>query len=477
MFLSKEDVAISFSLDDTFTGIMQGMPDDEGEGCILSGHCVLNVKHPIKVCRLIVTFEGCCKVYLKTVNSVGMSIVSGTSETRSLFSRQQEFIGQDGEIHNIPPGIHSYRFSFDLPSFLPASFEGSRGSQRYLLTCAIYRSMFSTDLRHSMDIPIKRCLMADLESLSHSISTIHGTKHTDKIQYYGTAPTMTYREGGLIRLELYIQLQQPDYYSMKSITWGIRERVQYRTTDSQSRVMASHSDDTYPLGYNTIYPDQTSDYDPTKHQNYDAVLRLIPRVNADTSSRLIQVSHSLVVNILLQRFYGDDQTVEEAQRHELTNEAAEYTSGSPEQIDNNKQPQQERIRSLSASASPSSSSLYGRSLSSPSLTSFFSLKNKSHAESHLLKGKTTRAQGKQQRHRRSSITVCSLELPIVITSRHTTWKDQKPDVPPSYRQTASDSPPVYLQTLETCPAVSTSGSSNSGSNTITNDFLDGQEQH
>ncbi|CAO3596196.1 unnamed protein product [Absidia cylindrospora] len=479
MYPSKEEVVISFSVDDTFTGIMQGVAGDEGEGCTLSGQCVVNVKRPIKVCRLIVIFEGCCKVHLKSVNSMGMSIVSGTSETRSLYSRQQEFIGQDGVIHNLSPGVHSYQFSFDLPSYLPASFEGSRGSQRYRLTCAIYRSMFSTDLRSSMDIPIKRCLMTDLASLSHSIATVHGTKHTDKIQYYGTAPTMTYREGGLIRLDLGIQLQQPDCYSMKSITWGLREHVQYRTTDSQSRLVASQSDDTYPLGYKTICPDQDPDYDPTKHQNYNALLRLIPRVNADTNSRLIQVSHSLVVNILLQRFdSGDDQTMdkdngitmEEAQ-HE---EDGESTSRSPAvQMDNAKQPQQERIRSLSASVSPSSpSSSMNRSLSSSSLTSIFSLKNKAHAESHSPKGKISRTQGKQ-RHCRNSITVCTLELPLVVTSRHNSWKDQMSNAPPSYRQTASDAPPVYLQTLETCPAVPSYVNSNSGSNIIINEL----EQH
>ncbi|CAO3598651.1 unnamed protein product [Absidia cylindrospora] len=116
---SKEDVTISFIVDDTFTGIMQGAANDEAEGCTLSGQCVLQVQRPVKVRRLIVYFEGRCKVHLKKSSSYGMVSAAETSETRSIFSRQQHFLGQDGDVHVLQPGAHSAI----SPSIFPLTFQ------------------------------------------------------------------------------------------------------------------------------------------------------------------------------------------------------------------------------------------------------------------------------------------------------------------------------------------------------------------
>lgn len=496
MHHSKEDVTISFVVDDSFTGIMQGAANDEAEGCTLSGQCVLQVQRPIKVRRLIVYFEGRCKVHLKKSSSYGMVSAAESSETRSIFSRQQHFLGQDGDVHVLQPGDHSYRFSLDLPSHLPASFQGKRGYIRYRLTCAIYRPMFSTDLRSSMDITIKRCLMSDLTPIADRVETVHGKKHTNKIRYSATAPTMAYREGGLIRLNLAMQLQQPDHYSMKSVTCALRERVQYRTTDAHSHTVSMRSDDVFPLGYSTFCPDQAPDYDPTKHQDYNALFRLIPRVNADTNSRLVKVSHSLVVNILLERLHGagggdddhdsddDGNVTDDTDHHQSMDEDDGYTSWASDQTDDKtrfsqrllqQQQQQHHNDEASGSASgtrscPSSptqahppapmtpphsrasSPSLSRSSSSSSIASIFSMKNKSHDDLHKSESKSNH--GKHRNRGKNNVIICTVEVPLVVTSRQNTWEGQMPK-PPSYLQTASEAPPGYHQSMESLPVVPT----------------------
>lgn len=482
---SKEDVTISFAIDDTFTGIMQGAANDEADGCTLSGECVLQVQRPIKVRRLIVFFEGRCKVHLKKASSYGVSAPE-TTETRSIYSRQQHFLGQDGDLHVLQPGAHSYRFSLDLPSHLPASFQGKRGYIRYRLTCAIYRPMFSTDLRSSMDITIKRCLMSDLVSTSDHLETIHGKKHSNKIRYSATAPTMAYREGGLIRLNLAMLLLQPDIYSMKSVTCALRERVQYRTTDSQSHTLMTRSDDVFPLGYSTFCPDQAPDYDPSKQQDYNALFRLIPRVNADTNSRLVKVSHSLVVNIQLEKISGDDNAYDDEHSDEdgnatddtdhhqsMDEDDINNTSWATDQVDDKTRfsqrllQQQDEHTSGATRSAPSSPTFHhppapmtpphsrasspslSRSSSSSSIASIFSLKNRSVDDLH----RSESGKGKQK-SRKYGIIVCTVEVPLVVTSRQNTWEGQMPK-PPSYLQTASEAPPGYRQTLESCPLVPT----------------------
>ncbi|KAI8088998.1 uncharacterized protein BX664DRAFT_331934 [Halteromyces radiatus] len=485
---TKEDASISFVIDDSFTGIMQGAADDESEGCTLSGQCVLQVHRPIKVRRLIIYFEGRCKVHLKKSSSYGMVSTPEASETRSLYSRQQHFLGQDGELHVLQPGEHAYYFSLELPSHLPASYQGKRGYIRYRLTCAIYRPMFSSDLRTSMDITIKRCLMSDLTPTADRVETVYGKKHTNKIRYSATAPTMAYREGGLIRLNLAMQLLHPEHYGMKSVTCALRERVQYRTTDSQAHTLMSRSDDVFPLGYSTFSPSQAHDYDPTKPQEYNALFRLIPRVNADTNSRLLKVTHSLVVNILLEKLGDDDDNgldtdeesnaTDDTDHHAVTDdEDGGYTSWASDQTDDKTRLSQRILQqhhdeqqqagsssrsSTSRPTSPSSSTnpppvmtpphsrasspVLSRSSSSSSITSLFSLKNKSHDDLHKLENKVL---GKHP-SRKPGVTVCTVEVPLVVTSRQHTWDGHMPK-PPSYVQTASEAPPGYHQTLETCP--------------------------
>ncbi|CAO3598652.1 unnamed protein product [Absidia cylindrospora] len=333
--------------------------------------------------------------------------------------------------------------------------------------------------------------------MADRVETVHGKKHTNKIRYSATAPTMAYREGGLIRLNLAMQLQQPDHYTMKSVTCALRERIQYRTTDSQSHTVAMRSDDVFPLGYSTFCPDQAPDYDPAKHQDYNALFRLIPRVNADTNSRLVKVSHSLVVNILLERIHGagggdDDQdsddggnVTDDTDHHQSMDEDDGYTSWASDQTDDKtrfsqrllqqQQQQQQQHEEPSGSASetrscPSSpthahppapmtpphsrasSPSLSRSSSSSSIASIFSMKNKSHDDLHKLENKA--AQGKHKHRSNNSVIICTVEVPLVVTSREHTWEGQMPK-PPSYLQTASEAPPGYHQSLESLPVVPT----------------------
>jgi hypothetical protein len=269
------------------------------------------------------------------------------------------------------------------------------------------------------------------------------------------------------------------------------EQVKYRTTDSQSRIMVARSDDLYPLGYNTICPDQSSNYDSAKQQNYTSLIRLIPRVNADTNSRLIQVTHSLVVKIMLQQQLGnnDDHTADKIsgttteifQNHQLTTKDNKFTSGSAsnQRNDQRQDPSLEQPRTLLAPSvlhhgiitpppSNSTSPSLDRSLSSSPLKSIFSLKSNRDGNSHLPKSTTPRIQEKQP-YDRNSFVVCTLEIPVVVTSRLNTLEGDILGCPPSYLQTASEVAPDYLQTMETFPAVPSYGGANNCNN---NDQLD-----
>jgi hypothetical protein len=77
------------------------------------------------------------------------------------------------------------------------------------------------------------------------------------------------------------------------------------------------------------------------------------------------------------------------------------------------------------------------------------LKNRSVDDLH----RSESSKGKQK-SRKYGVIVCTVEVPLVVTSRQNTWEGQMPK-PPSYLQTASEAPPGYHQTLESCPLVPT----------------------
>ncbi|KAG0169400.1 hypothetical protein DFQ28_003951 [Apophysomyces sp. BC1034] len=415
---TKDDATISLEIDPTFTGVFRGTAYDESDGCVLNGTCVVQVHRPIKVRRLLVWFEGRCKINLKSnVHSYGMPTTEGF-ERRTLFSKDVRFIGDDAQIHTLPVGKHTYSFQFDLPANLPASYGGNnkRGYIRYRLQAGLYRPMFSNDLTCAKEIPLRRCLLENPADVL--LDTVHGTINAHKLRYHATAPTMAYREGGLVQLDLGMSLTRPESQTIKSVTCALRERVHYRTTDVHGHTVHQRTDDTFPLGYSTFRPaaDQPAG-------SYNAMFRLCPRVSADTNCKLLKVTHALVVNIIV-----EDPLDEDATRASDTEEEPEdvgYESGKDFETSLPSPPH----------SRPTTPTL-SRSSSSSSITSL------------RLFRRASEDPQRQRAKRNKGETLCSLEFPVVVTSREHFWDGAMPD-PPSYA--TADAPPSYCQSIEALP--------------------------
>ncbi|OBZ85954.1 Arrestin domain-containing protein C31A2.12 [Choanephora cucurbitarum] len=469
----KEDATITLSLDPSFTGVIRGIAHDESEGCTVKGNCIVQVNKPIKIRRFVVWLEGRCKVTLKA-GSYGYTVANTeTNESRTIYSKDHHFIGDDGLTHLLTPGHYLYPFSFELPPSLPASFRGKRGYVRYRLQAAIYRPMFAHDIHVSRDIPIKRCLLNDETPMAELRETYEGRQHTNKIHYEATAPSITYREGGLIRLNINMRLLKPEHQSVRTVTCALRERVQYRTTDGQANTICSKTDNLFPLGYSTFYPSQSPDYDPKEQADYNALFRLCPRVNADLNSRLMKVTHALVVNIMMEdrsdekeedesAFETDATDTEWASEDDHQNTVHSFQSISSDTKQTHESP------NTTPPASAPSSPILSRSSSASSLVSIFSLArshpsspNPSHGDDYLAAGMTSipavKSARRKHRHKDTHeprLILCTLEVPLVVTSREHTWND-KPShhlsdtTPPSYDTV--EKPPTYHMAIENLP--------------------------
>lgn len=466
---SKEDATIVLEVDPSFTGVLRGVAHDESEGCTVKGNCIITVNKPIKVRRCLVWIEGRCKVTLKG-HGYSVSNTEGT-ESRTIYTKDQHFMGMDGLTHVLTPGQYVYPFKFDLPPSVPASYRGKRGYVRYRLQAAIYRPMFAHDIQVSQDIPIKRCLLNDATPMAELRETYEGRHHTNKIYYTATAPSITYREGGLVRLNLEMQLLHPETQSVRTVTCALRERVQYRTTDGNANTVLSKTDNLFPLGYSTFYPNQSPDYDPKEKADYNALFRLCPRVNADLNSRLLKVTHALVVNIMVEDTNRDDDEDESAYDTDATESgwASEEDRGNASDTKH----MNESPMTTPPASTPNSPNL-SRSSSASSLVSMFSL-NRSHPNtpgnnlSSFIDGEEAAGHGsmstiptiknvRRKPHRQNSkdpneprLTLCSLEVPLVVTSREHTW-NEKPN-PPSYETV--EEPPSYVSALESLPRAPT----------------------
>lgn len=463
---SKEDANIVLDLDPSFTGVLRGVAHDESEGCTVKGNCILNVNKPIKVRRFLIWIEGRCKVTLKG-SGYSVSNTEGT-ESRTIYTKDQHVIGQDGLTHVLTPGQYVYPFKFDLPPSLPASFRGKRGYVRYRLQAAIYRPMFASDIQVSRDIPIKRCLLNDATPMAELRETYEGRHHTNKIHYTATAPSISYREGGLIRLNLTMQVVHPATQSVRTVTCALRERIQYRTTDGSANTVLSKTDNLFPLGYSTFYPNQSPDYDPKEKADYNALFRLCPRVNADLNSRLMKVTHALVVNIMVEDKNRDNDDDESAYDTEATESEWASEEDNRGNASDTKHAHNESPMTTPPASTPNSPNL-SRSSSTSSLTSMFSL-GRSHANApgnnimNSINGEESMStiptikSTRRKPHRHSSkdpseprLTLCTLEVPLVVTSREHTW-NEKPN-PPSYD--AVEEPPSYNSALENLPRAPT----------------------
>ncbi|KAI8886759.1 E set domain-containing protein [Backusella circina FSU 941] len=451
---SKDDPTITLELDPSFTGILRGVAHDESEGCTVKGVCRVKVSKEIKVRRLVVWLEGRCKVTLK---SSGYSVANteGT-ESRTLYSRDRVYLGKNGISESLAPGEYVYPFSFDIPPTLPSSYRGKRGYIRYRLQASIYRFMFSSDIQTSLDVTIKRCLLTDQTPMAELRETYEGLHHTNKLHYNATAPSISYREGGLVRLNLTMQLTRPETQSVQTVTCALRERVQYRTTDSHSNTMISKTDNLFPLEYSTFHPSQERDYNPELKADYNALFRLCPRVNADLNSRLIRVTHDLVVNIVVNDKATDEDDSESVYDTEVTD--SEWGTEDERPSTDNNNDAGEASASTPPISIPNSPAL-SRSSSATSLASLFSLgRNHSSAslEDLVTSGMTSLSKSSRRRRKQKrnlnepNLTICSLAVPLVVTCREQTWNN-RPAQPPSYNST--EEPPSYGSTVHDLPPV------------------------
>ncbi|KAI9252348.1 hypothetical protein BDA99DRAFT_520846 [Phascolomyces articulosus] len=484
--MPKDDAAtVEFDIDPSFSGVMRGFADDESEGCTLSGTCIIHIHRPLKVRRFVVWFEGRNKVNLRGNNPMSISSTE-MMEGRSLYYKSQQFFGDDGQLKNLEPGTYKYPFSFDLPPTLPASFRGKYGMIRYRLQSTLFRPTFSSDIHTSREITLHRSLMGDhltTSTAADMTETVEGVNRIEQLHYSATATSMAYREGGLVRLNLNIDLGRPETQVVKSVTCALRETVRYRTTGERSLTCqpCSKTDDVYPLGWSTFYPSQSPDYNAEDPHDYNAVFRLCPRVNADNKTRLIDVKHSVVINMTVEedRRHSNPQqypTITPASScHESDNEDDENDSDrklSVQQIEHAFTTAAAAVATVSSTtplsppvSQPTTPPVLSRSTSSSSISSIFSLRrnnnnsdngngSRSNASSRRssISGITPSTPSSSLRREQTHLTLCALEIPVLVTSREHIWNGAMGS-PPAYN--AAETPPSYFQSMEQLPAVPT----------------------
>ncbi|KAI7855493.1 hypothetical protein BDC45DRAFT_506382 [Circinella umbellata] len=478
--MTKDDAAasIEFDIDSSFSGIMRGFADDESEGCTLTGTCIVHIRRPLKARRLVVWFEGRNKVNLR-----GNSPISSTEmvESRSLYYKSQQFIGDDGQLRHLEPGTYEYPFSFDLPSTLPASFRGKYGMIRYRLQATMFRPTFSSDIHSTREITLRRSLLGDdftSSTAADMTETVEGANRHEQLLYSATATSMTHREGGLVRLNVNMNLGRPETQAVKSVTCALRETIRYRTTGERSLTYqpCSKIDEVYPLGWSTFHPSQSPDYNSEAPHNYNAVFRLCPRVNADNSTRLIDVKHSVIINMMVEEERRNQQ-----QYPTITPASSCYESDNEDDdSDNHKLSVQQIEHAFTTAAAavgtttsttllsppasqPTTPPVLSRSTSSSSISSIFSLRrttnngennhgSRSNASSRrssfsAITPSTPSSSRKEKSHH---LTLCTLEIPVLVTSREHVWDGALP-TPPAYN--TAETPPSYFQSMEQLPAV------------------------
>ncbi|KAI7896743.1 uncharacterized protein EV154DRAFT_410878, partial [Mucor mucedo] len=304
-----DDFSLSIHVDPGFRGILRGFADDISEGCLLKGETVLEVHRRSRIRCLETAFVGEIRVDFKTTNSVGLPTSDGV-EKRHICKRTLKHFNErmimDGESEVIKstfvdPGSYKFPFKFSISASLPHSFEGKHGSIRYRLDVLSIRKLFSSDIHISYPIILRRCLMDSMNPVASPTQTVDGDMHHDVLTYSATAPTMTYREGGLLTLDLSVHLKKPDRHSVRMITCGLEEQEYYRTTGQQSLTQEAmdHTRKSYPLGCSTFFPSEHEQYNPAQLHNYNAIFRLYPRVHTDTKSTLIAVLHRLNIRIII----------------------------------------------------------------------------------------------------------------------------------------------------------------------------------
>lgn len=497
-----DEFSLSIHVDREFRGLLRGSAQDVSEGCLLTGKTILEVHRRTRIRSLQTDFNGEIRVAFKTTNSIGLPTSNGV-EKRSLCKRTLKHFDErmimDGKSEIIKstfvePGKYTFPFQFAISASLPQSFEGKHGSIRYHLDVLSIRKLFSSDIHISYPILLRRCLMDSLTPMAVPSQTVHGKKYRDIVSYSATAPSMVYREGGLLTLDLFVHLKKPKSHSVRMITCGLEERELYRTTGQQSLTQESmyHKTTSYPLGCSTFFPSEHVEYNPTQLHNYNAIFRLYPRVHCDTKSNLIAVVHSLNIRIVI----DDNQVV---LREKLKRSASSDSLGSISSIKSAgktilshlpfKQQQQHSLpmltpndREITPPSSPTPSerassidqddnSWTQTNFNNPSSTSIDRLNR---AEGILVRVTNLKKIGaRDEEHgqidhslalhhhfnplyfrrdgRREGSVECTLRLPVIVTSREEYTENSVPAIP-DYN-TAMNEPPSYRATIQSLPPV------------------------
>ncbi|CAO3662582.1 unnamed protein product [Umbelopsis ramanniana] len=423
---NRDDLTATIDIDPSFTGIIYGYADDEAEGCVVKGVCTLHIVKPCKIRRLFVSLDGKLKVNIKA--PVSIAPASEGVETRTLISKHKHYHGEDGQMEILQPGDHVYPFEFELPSTLPATFHSKHGHISYRIRLCIHRPMFSNDITAKKEIVLRRCLMDEWSSGTSSNEQVEGV-FEQLMHYNASAPGMTYREGGLVKLNLNFDLLNPYTSSIREITCALQETIQYRTTGVQAVNAHSSSklDVQFPLGRSTFYPSKAPDYDSSETHDYNAVFRVWPRVHADTNTKLLKVSHKLVINV----------SVEDRSNKVTYSEAKARSKSAPTTpacSDNEEDDEEDPVRSSSSSIRSNSSSTSSSSIALPM---------------SLPRPKPFRSRSSMQ-FNTYPVRTCKLEIPLVVTSREHVWEGEMP-TPPAYE--TQEGPPSYFNTVVALPPV------------------------
>lgn len=334
-----EDINLTLNIDPEFTGILLGFAHDESEGCELKGELVIEVLHKTTIKGLLTTFSGTCQVNFKTTNAIGVPLFDGVENhlvIRKTIRHFDEYIMATDP--NCPvkstifePGTYKYPFSFNISASIPHTFKGKHGSIEYDLSATALRGAFSSNLHISRPIILRRCLMDELDPESARTQTVQGTTLGEILTYSASAPSMVYSEGGLLKLDLHVELKDPSRYSVRMVTCGLQEKVYYRTSGKNASQHPMHYNDfSFPLGCSTFFPSKHPDYNPADLHNYNAIFRLYPRVRTDNRSSLIVVQHALMIRMVV----DDNEVIEKSRRGsaESTHSVSSMRSLSPKAI-------------------------------------------------------------------------------------------------------------------------------------------------
>ncbi|KAI8083547.1 hypothetical protein BDF21DRAFT_337763 [Thamnidium elegans] len=455
----SEDFTLSIKIHPDFRGIMRGFAHDVSEGCILSGEVVLEIHQQTKIRSLETCFVGNVHVNFRTTNSVGFPTSDGTETNiicKKTLKNFNEKMIEDGESElikstTIEPGTYRFPFKFSISASLPHSLEIKHGYIRYNLYSVASRKAFSSDVRVSCPIALRRCLMNSHDPIAPPSQTVEGDMNTDIVAYSATAPSMVYCEGGLLTLGLYVALKNPEKHSVRMVTCGLEEKSLYRTTGKQSLTNQAmrYEDIAYPLGCSTFFPSNHKEYNPEDLHHYNAIFRLYPRVHPDNKATLIAVKHYLVIQMVIE----DNEYLE--RKRNRRRESVSSISSTSSIISVVTPP-------MSRSSSPDNNSP-DISVTTPTDTSQEEQSNMTDSE--------RQSDSPHHHHSSHSLTIhhhfnplhfhrdsdfegtreCILRIPVIVTSREEYREGSMPGLP-DY-ETAAEAPPSYRASVQTLPPV------------------------